>query len=1370
MLLCKQAEKGVQLQAEQSDWLADTDEEIDEQELEAHYSYMAKIQEVPNADSGTDAEPLEQVPYDTDDNVFANDIQHFDKSKSISNTYVVETGDSNVIPDSPDMCNNDIQDDQNDVECDDERVALANLIANLKLDVDENKKIQKQLKKANATLTQELTECKSILAETSRTIGESNSIRDSCLVALQNKQTGFDYDKLERRLNETLGLLVQKEIDIKESLKVKAYEISVVKEKHDELVKHSLLTKSHYEGLVKEKTKVITDLKLKEEKDIDKMISIENQPRKAQLRTKQKNIAISELKKLIEKCKGKFVDTKFDKPSVVRQPNAQRIPKPSVLGKPTPFSDSLERKYFAKKQSVLKTNKSESLSKPVTPQNLPQTAEQAVRNTNVIKPGMYRIARRVAHKTNVSRPQPRSNQMKDKVVPNTSHVKTLNVNAVCATCGKCVFNSNHDACVSKFLKDVNARTKKPNVVPISTRKPKSQANKSVATPHKKTVASESTLTNSKSYYRMLYKKTDKAWKWWIAQQCPSAYTWVPKTKRKWVPKVRNESVTKNVSLSIDNIVQLILFIVDSGCTKHMERANLSLLCNFENIWRSSGIRLTKGNHGNDFSRQFSSRKQLHQLQSVMAKASPIMHVSKAKRSSFKSKTVPSSKGRLNLLHMDLCGPMRVASINGKKYILVIVDDYSRYTWTLFLRSKDETPEVLKDFLTMIQRNLQAPVISVRTDRGTEFLNKTLNAFFKEEGIEHQTSTPRTPEQNGVVERRNRTLVEAARTMLSASKLPLFFWAEAIATACYTQNRSIIIPTHEKTAYHIINDRKPSIKHLHIFGCTCYLTRDGENLDKMKEKGDPCILVGYSTQSKGYRVYNKRTRLIVESIHLRFDEIKEMSETSVANDTSGLVPQRQKASDYDNPDPAPELQNVSPSADTTVPSQQELDLLFGPLYNEFFNDGTSRVNKSSSPTDILLHMTHFPSTISTLHQNRQLQQMFMLRKNNDNQEDLPIRLYTGTEQLSLLRFNCSWKSIQASAKSYNLQQIWTCVCFALLEEVYVAQPDGFVDPDHPDKVYRLRKALYGLKQAPRAWYDELSKFMFSKGFTKGLQIHQSPHGIFINQAKYTLEILKKHGMEKGQSIGTPMATKPKLDADLSGEPVDQTDYHSKIGSLMYLTSSRPDIVQAVCYCARYQARPTEKHLKEMSIMPVALILAKALLENSSFLDGFSGYFQIPIDPQDQEKTTFTYPYGAFAYRRMPFGLCNALGTFQRCMMAIFHDMIEKTMEVFMDDFSVFEDSFASCLSNLDKILKRIEVDRAKVDDFSKIARPMTHFLEKETPFVFSKDCIVAFETLKKKLTEAPILVVPDWNLPFELMCDASDFTIGAVLGQRKTKHF
>nr|GEW64166.1 reverse transcriptase domain-containing protein [Tanacetum cinerariifolium] len=203
---------------------------------------------------------------------------------------------------------------------------------------------------------------------------------------------------------------------------------------------------------------------------------------------------------------------------------------------------------------------------------------------------------------------------------------------------------------------------------------------------------------------------------------------------------------------------------------------------------------------------------------------------------------------------------------------------------------------------------------------------------------------------------------------------------------------------------------------------------------------------------------------------------------------------------------------------------------------------------------------------------------------------------------------------------------------------------------------------------------------------------------------------------------------------------------------------------------------------------------AVNEFYCFLDRFSGYFQIPINPPDQEKTTFTCPYGTFAYRRMPFDLCNAPGTFQRCMMAIFYDMIEKSMKE-KCHFMVKDEIVLG-----HKISKnRLEVERAKVDvivklpypttvkgvrsflghagfyrrfirDFSKIARPMTHLLEKETLFVFSKDCIDAFETHKKKLTKAPILVVPDWNLPFKLMCDASDFVIGSVLGQRKTKHF
>ncbi|GJS24944.1 hypothetical protein Tco_0453576 [Tanacetum coccineum] len=178
----------------------------------------------------------------------------------------VEKVDSNVIPDLPDMCDNEIQTDQNAVECDDERVALANLIANLKLDIDENKKIQKKLKKENASLTQELKECQSNIAETNRTLGESH----------------IDYDKLECKLNETLGLLAQKEIDIKEGLKLKAYEISFVKEKHDELVKQSLLTKSHSEGLVKEKTKndsftFVHELKQEMHVDLKYVESLENE-------------------------------------------------------------------------------------------------------------------------------------------------------------------------------------------------------------------------------------------------------------------------------------------------------------------------------------------------------------------------------------------------------------------------------------------------------------------------------------------------------------------------------------------------------------------------------------------------------------------------------------------------------------------------------------------------------------------------------------------------------------------------------------------------------------------------------------------------------------------------------------------------------------------------------------------------------------------------------------------------------------------------------------------------------------------------------------------------------------------------------------
>ncbi|GJR66129.1 retrovirus-related pol polyprotein from transposon TNT 1-94 [Tanacetum coccineum] len=277
---------------------------------------------------------------------------------------------------------------------------------------------------------------------------------------------------------------------------------------------------------------------------------------------------------------------------------------------------------------------------------------------------------------------------------------------VCATCGKCVFNSNHDACVSKFLNDVNARTKKPHVVSVSSRKPKGQANKSVATPHKKTIV-------------------------------------------QLILFIVDSGCTKHMT---GNLSLLCNFVEKYLGTVHFGNDQFALILGYGDLVQGNitinsvyyvedlqGNDLLTGNHGTDIYTIYLLETTSPTPICLMAKASPTQawlwhrrlshlnfnyiyllskkdvvivlpklkyvkdqlcsscEVSKAKRSSFKSKTVPSSKGWFNMLHIDLCGPMRVASINGKKYILLIVNDYSRYTWTLFLRSKDETPEVLKSF-------------------------------------------------------------------------------------------------------------------------------------------------------------------------------------------------------------------------------------------------------------------------------------------------------------------------------------------------------------------------------------------------------------------------------------------------------------------------------------------------------------------------------------------------------------------------------------------------------------------------------------------------------------------------------------------------
>nr|GFB01774.1 retrovirus-related Pol polyprotein from transposon TNT 1-94 [Tanacetum cinerariifolium] len=214
--------------------------------------------------------------------------------------------------------------------------------------------------------------------------------------------------------------------------------------------------------------------------------------------------------------------------------------------------------------------------------------------------------------------------------------------------------------------------------------------------------------------------------------------------------------------------------------------------------------------------------------------------------------------------------------NGKRYVLVIVDDYSRYTYVYFLRSKDEAPKVIIKFLKRITVLLQSPVIIIRTDNGTEFKNQVLKEYFDIVCISHQMSYVRTPQQNGVVERRNRTLVEATRTLLIFSHAPLFLWAEAIATACFTQNRFIIHHRFNKTSYELINDRKPYISFLHVFGALCYPKNDREDIGKLGAKGDIGFFIGYSADSCAYRVYNHRIKKIMETMNVSFDELSVMA--------------------------------------------------------------------------------------------------------------------------------------------------------------------------------------------------------------------------------------------------------------------------------------------------------------------------------------------------------------------------------------------------------------------------------------------------------------------------------------------------------------
>nr|GEX34832.1 uncharacterized mitochondrial protein AtMg00810-like [Tanacetum cinerariifolium] len=394
---------------------------------------------------------------------------------------------------------------------------------------------------------------------------------------------------------------------------------------------------------------------------------------------------------------------------------------------------------------------------------------------------------------------------------------------------------------------------------------------------------------------------------------------------------------------------------------------------------------------------------------------PSCEQGKSKRASHPPKIVPNSRQRLHLLHMDLCGPMTIASINEKRYVLVIVDDYFRYTWVHFLRSKDEAPEVIITFLKRITVLLQSRVIILRTDNGTKFKNQVLKEYFDSVGISHQMYSVRTPQQNRVVERRNWTLVEAARTM---------------------------------------------------------------------------------------------TKKIMETMNVSFDELSAMdfeqrsSKPRIQSMTYGQI-----SSGLD-------LTYALSTITTQQPTEGELDLLFEAMYDNYIGGQPLATARTVSPAQE--PQNHF---------------------------------FKGTIDPTLFI-----RSFQDGI---------------LVVQVYV--DDIIFGSTHPRYIqlfFDLMKSRFEMSMM-----GEMTFFL-------SLQVNQSPCGIFINQSKYMLEILKKYEMESCDPVGTPMEIKDKLDLDKNGTPVDPTKYNSMIGALMYLTSSRPDIVHVTCLCARYQAKTTEKHLKEV----------------------------------------------------------------------------------------------------------------------------------------------------------------------------------------------
>nr|GEX10019.1 putative ribonuclease H-like domain-containing protein [Tanacetum cinerariifolium] len=590
---------------------------------------------------------------------------------------------------------------------------------------------------------------------------------------------------------------------------------------------------------------------------------------------------------------------------------------------------------------------------------------------------------------------------------------------------------------------------------------------------------------------------------------------------------------------------------------------------------------------------------------------------KQHRASCKTKPVTSVDQPLFRLHMDLFGPTFFKNQNKKSYCLVITDDYSGFTWVFFLATKDETSPILKTFITGLENQLSLTVKVIKSDNGIEFKNSDLNQFCGLKGIKREFSVLRTPQQNRIVERKNRTLIEAARTMLADSLLPIPFWAEAVNTACYVQNRVLVTKPHNKIPYELLHGRSPGFQ---------------DNLDAEKAGDEEDAT--FDGKEDDFDVKKPEYKVIL-SPSSKFQDCSENSSNEVPTASTTVPTVGQNSLNNTNTFSAAGLKDIIYSDDedvvgveadfnnleSSIPiikDQGGLLQMFGNDFHTYMFACFLSREEPKRKVWVLVDLPYGKRAIGTklVYRNKKDERGIVIRnkarlvaQGHTQEEGIDYdEVFAPIVRIKAIRLFLDY----ASFMGFMVYQIDVKSAFlygTIEEKVYVCQPLGFEDPDHPDKVYKVVKALYGLHQAPRAWYETLATYlldnddiifgatnkdlcrsfkklmkdkfqMMSMGeltFFLGLQVKQKEDGIFISQDKYVAEILKKFGLTEGKSASTPIDIEKHLLKDSDGEDVDVHIYRSMIDSLMYLTSSRPDIMFAVCICACFQVTPKASHL-------------------------------------------------------------------------------------------------------------------------------------------------------------------------------------------------